>query len=69
MLDPSIAVPPPLEAAVLAWNDAVEAVVRETYRITAGGTDDLAHMAELKAAVETARQRCEQLADSLFPPP
>ena len=53
---------PPLQDAILAWDAAVEAVVQETYRIAKGGTADSAYLAKLRAAVEAARQRCEQSA-------
>jgi hypothetical protein len=56
---------PPLQDAILAWDAAVEAVVQETYRIAKGGIHDVAHLAKLHAAVEAARQRCEQSAIAL----
>lgn len=51
-----------LEAAVLAWNDAVEAFLAEVNRVSAGGPVDNVASDRLRSAVEQARMRCEALA-------
>lgn len=56
---------PPLQEAVLAWVAAVEVVEQEALRIIRGGPVDRPRVAELLAAVETARMRCEQQAAKL----
>jgi hypothetical protein len=53
---------PPLQDAILAWEAAVVAADRETFRVANGGAADPARAAELLTAVELARRRCEQLA-------
>jgi hypothetical protein len=55
----------PLQDAILAWEAAVAAVDRETFRVAQGGDADPARAADLLAAVELARRRCEQLAAEL----
>jgi hypothetical protein len=50
-----------LHGVLEEWTSAVLAVDRETYRLTNGGDPDLATMARLFAAVELARERCEQV--------
>ena len=57
---------PPLQEAVLAWVAAVETVEQEALRIIRGGPVDRPRVAELLAAVESARVRCEQQAESLY---
>ena len=57
---------PPLQEAVLAWAAAVETVEQEAFRIIGGGPVDRPRVAELLAAVETARLRCEQIAAGQF---
>jgi hypothetical protein len=51
----------PLQEAVAAWAQAVEALDAEVYRVTTGGRDDPEVMAQLLNAVEQARFRCEQV--------
>ena len=48
-------------AALAEWQAAVARLLRETNRIAAGGQDDLATLARLKATVEVARQQCENV--------
>lgn len=48
----------PLEDAILAWDAAAVAVLRETDRIASGGAVNQAHLDALRATAEAARQRC-----------
>lgn len=48
-----------LRAALVEWEAAVAALLRETNRIAAGGQDAPETLARLKAGVEVARQQCE----------
>ena len=66
MPNPAYQPTPPLQEAVLAWAAAVETVEQEALRIIRGGPVDRPRVAELLAAVEAARVRCEQQAASLF---
>jgi len=53
---------PPLQEAVLLWAAAVECVEQEARRIIGGEPVNRPRVAELLAAVEAARLRCEQQA-------
>lgn len=64
-VSPTIPPTPPLQEAVLAWAAAVETVEQEALRIIRGGPVNRPRVAELLAAVETARVRCEQQAARL----
>lgn len=66
MTQPNIPPTPPLQEAVLAWAAAVETVEQEAVRIIRGGPVDRPRVAELLAAVEAARLRCEAQAARLF---
>lgn len=46
--------------ALAAWKAANEALLEETIRIARGGLLDAVAMGEFRAAVELARQRCEE---------
>lgn len=50
-----------LRAALVEWEAAVAALLRETNRIASGGQDCPQTLARLKAGVEAARQQCETL--------
>lgn len=49
-----------IQPALASWIVAIEAVLRDIDRIAKGGNSDPAVTGELIAAVEAARQRCEE---------
>jgi len=51
----------PIQQALAAWATAVEAVLQDINRIAKGGQSNPAMTGELMAAVEAARQRCEEV--------
>jgi hypothetical protein len=55
-------IPQTLPEAFADWEAAVESLLKETSRVSAGGLVDPRKTAELEAAADIARQLCKELA-------